>query len=115
MTTDERPTPFPSLSDYAEILADGLDALELSLIPQKIDSVTIADFDQNSLNNIRALYVLGANDGVMPRRPSPGGILSDADRALLAAKKDVVRLELAKTAEEESCGENYLLYHGFSE
>ena len=104
-----------SLSDYTEILEDGLDALELSLIPQKIDSVTIADFDQNSLNNIRALYILGANDGVMPRRPSPGGILSDADRALLAAKKDVVRLELAKTAEEESCGENYLVYHGFTE
>ena len=104
-----------SLSDYAEILTDGLDALELSLIPQKIDSVTIADFDQNSLNNIRALYILGANDGVMPRRPSPGGLLSDADRALLAAKKDAVRLELAKTAEEESCGENYLLYHGFTE
>ena len=104
-----------SLSDYVEILTDGLDALELSLIPQKIDSVTIADFDQNSLNNIRALYILGANDGVMPRRPSPGGLLSDADRAILAAKKDAVRLELAKTAAEESCGENYLLYHGFTE
>ncbi len=104
-----------SLSDYAEILADGLDALELSLIPQKIDSVTIADFDQNSLNNVRALFILGANDGVMPRRPSPGGLLSDADRALLAAKRDVVQLELAKTAEEESCGENYLLYRGFTE
>lgn len=104
-----------SLSDYVEILSDGLDALELSLIPQKIDAVTISDFDQNSLNNVRAIYILGANDGAMPRRPSPGGILSDADRALLAAKKDVVRLELAKTAEEESCGENYLLYHGFTE
>ena len=102
-------------SDYAELLTDGLDALELSLIPQKIDSVTISAFDQNSLNNVRALFILGANDGVMPGRPSAGGILSDADRALLAAKKDKVRLELAKTAEEESCGENYLLYHGFTE
>ena len=103
------------LTDYAELLADGLDALELSLIPQTIDSVTIASFDKNSLNNVRALYILGANDGVMPRRPSAGGLLSSADRALLSAKKDEVRLELAKTAEEESCGENYLLYHGFTE
>ena len=104
-----------ALSDYAELLTDGLDALELSLIPQKIDSVTIASFDENSLNNVRALYILGANDSVMPRRPSSGGLLSDADRALLAAKKDEVRLELAKAGEEESCGENYLLYHGFTE
>ena len=71
-----------SLSDYAELLADGLDAMELSLIPQTIDAVTIASFDQNSLNNIRALYILGANEGIMPKRPSAGGILSEADRAL---------------------------------
>lgn len=104
-----------SLSDYAALLADGLDALEISLIPQGIDSVTIASFDQNSLNNIRALYIFGANEGVMPRRPSVGGLLSDADRTLLAAEGGKVRLEFARTMEEESCGENYLLYHGFTE
>ncbi|MBR5163505.1 MAG: helicase-exonuclease AddAB subunit AddB, partial [Schwartzia sp.] len=104
-----------ALSDYAELMADGLDAMELSLIPQKIDAVTIASFDQNSLNNIRALYILGVNEGVMPRRPSAGGILSEADRALLSSQKGKVRIELSTTAEEESCGENYLLYHGFTE
>ena len=104
-----------SLSDYAALLTDGLDALEISLIPQGIDSVTIASFDQNSLNNIRALYIFGANEGVMPRRPSVGGLLSDADRMLLAAEGEKVRLEFVRTMEEESCGENYLLYHGFTE
>ncbi len=104
-----------SLSDYAELLADGLDAMELSLIPQTIDAVTIASFDQNSLNNIRALYILGANEGIMPKRPSAGGILSEADRALLSVQTGKARIELSKTAEEESCGENYLLYHGFTE
>ena len=104
-----------SLSDYAELLADGLDAMELSLIPQTIDAVTVASFDQNSLNNIRALYILGANEGIMPKRPSAGGILSEADRALLSAQRGKAWIELSKTAEEESCGENYLLYHGFTE
>ncbi len=104
-----------ALSDYADLLADGLDAMELSLIPQKIDAVTISAFDQNSLNNIRALYILGANEGAMPKRPSAGGLLSEADRALLSAQKGKARIELSKTAEEESCGENYLLYHGFTE
>lgn len=104
-----------ALDDYAALLTDGLDAMELSLIPQKIDTVTIASFDQNSLNNIRALYILGANEGIMPRRPSAGGILSEADRALLSAQNEKVRFELSNTAEEESCCENYLLYHGFTE
>ncbi len=104
-----------SLSDYSALLADGLDGLEISLIPQGIDSVTIASFDQNSLNNVRALYIFGANEGVMPRRPSVGGLLSDADRTLLAAEGDKVRFEFARTTAEDSSGENYLLYHGFTE
>jgi len=77
-----------SISNFTELLTDGLDSIELSLIPPQMDAVTIASFDKNSLNNLRAIYILGANEGVMPRRPSAGGILSNADRALLFAQKD---------------------------
>ncbi len=104
-----------SLTQYTELLTDGLDSLELSLIPQKFDSVTISDFDQNSLNNIRALYILGANEGIMPRRSVSAGIFSDTDRAIIASKNDRLQFEFAQTADEKSCGEKYLLYHGLTE
>lgn len=103
-----------TLEEYAAVLDDGLDALEIALIPPSLDAVTVASFDQNSLNNIAALYVLGANDGVMPRRIPDKGLISDADRAQIRRAGEGIKLELSP-GEDESYGENYLLYHGLTE
>ncbi len=104
-----------SLEEYADLLGDGLDGLEISLIPPGIDAVTVASFDQNSLGNIPALYILGANEGNMPRAHHDTGLLSESDRLLLRQAGEKVRLELSPGAAEDACGENYLLYHAFTE
>ena len=103
-----------ALEEYAAVLGDGLDALEIALIPPTLDAVTIASFDQNSLNNSAAIFILGANEGVMPRRVPDKGLISDADRARLRRAGDRVSLTLSP-GEDESYGESYLLYHGFTE
>lgn len=103
-----------TLLDYEEIISDGVDAIELALIPQGLDSVTIAPFDQNSINNVRAVYILGATEGVMPRRREMESLITDADRGVLAASEGSP-MELAPGGREASAGENYLLYHGFTE
>lgn len=103
-----------TLEEYAAVLGDGLDALEISLIPPALDAVTIASFDQNSLNDSAAIFILGANEGVMPRRTPDKGLISDADRACLRRAGERVRLTLSP-GEDESYGESYLLYHGFTE
>jgi ATP-dependent helicase/nuclease subunit B len=97
--------------EFEGVLDDGLDALRVSLIPPGLDYVTIASFDQNSLDNERALYVLGMNEGVMPRHSKETGLLSDADRLHLAE----TGTELPGGALEGSFGERYLLYKGFTE
>ena len=99
------------LKEYEGILGEGLDALEISLIPPGLDYVTIASFDQNSLDNVRAIYILGANEGTMPRRSQEKGLLSDAERLYLAD----AGLELSSGSLEGSFGEKYLLYRGFTE
>jgi len=99
------------LSEYELVLADGLDALQLSLIPQGLDAVTIAPFDQNSLAGLRAIYILGANAGVMPRAISEKGLLTDADRLHLQD----MGLTIPAGGRERSYGEHYALYHGFTE
>ena len=95
---------------YEAILGDGLDALEVSLIPPGLDYVTVASFDQNSLENIKAIYILGANEGVMPCRVQEKGLLSDADR--LHLKESGIDLPLG--AIENSFSEQYILYKGFT-
>lgn len=99
------------LSAFEGILGDGLDALKLSLIPPGIDYVTLASFDQNSLDNVRAIYVLGVNEGVMPRRTTEQGLLSDADRLHLKE----AGLVLPFGSIENSFAEKYLLYKGLTQ
>lgn len=103
-----------ALEEYAAILEDGLDGLEMALIPPSLDAVTIASFDQNSLHNVPAIFILGANEGVMPRRSKDQGLISEADRARLHQIEGEIRLELS-WGKEESYGESYFLYHGFTE
>ena len=100
-----------SRREYASVLEDGLDALQLSLVPPGVDAVTIASFDQNSLDNVRAIYILGANEGVMPRKIHESGLLSDADRLHLQD----LGVKISSGGLERSYGESYLLYRGFTE
>ena len=95
---------------YEAIINDGLDGLQISLIPPGLDYVTLAPFDQSSLDNSRAIYIVGASEGSMPRRARPEGLLSDADRQQLAA----VGLELAAGCSSDNFAEKYLLYRGFT-
>lgn len=97
--------------EFEDVLGDGLDTLQLSLIPPGLDYVTVADFEQNSVENARAIYILGANEGIMPRRSREKGLLSDADRLHLKE----AGLELPQGSVEGSFNERFLLYKGFTE
>ena len=97
--------------DFEAILGDGLDALEMKIIPPGLDYVTVAPFDQNSLMNAKAIYILGAGEGVMPRRSREKGLFSDADRQHLSE----AGLEIASGGLDGSLAEKFLLYRGFTE
>ncbi len=99
------------LREYEGILGEGLDALEMSLIPPGLDYVTVSSFDQNSLFNARAIYILGANEGIMPRRAREKGLLSDGERLRLRESG----LEISAGGQEGIFAEKFLLYRGFTE
>jgi len=99
-----------SLKEYLHLLNDGLDALQISLIPPGLDYITIASFEQNSLENKDAVYILGTNEGIMPKRSKPEGLLSDSDRLYLSDKG----LSLSITVNDDNFFENFLLYKAFT-
>lgn len=109
------------LADYEKVLADGLDALQISLIPPGLDYVAIGYLDQHSLANIRGLYILGANAGLMPRRQHSSGLLTDADRTHLADALHSLRAQgkdiqgyISRGGQERSFAEKYTLYNAFN-
>lgn len=106
-----------NLRSFTELLEDGISNLSISIIPPGLDYVNIASFDQNSLANSRAIYILGANAGTMPRRSSENILLSDADRIRMNRAGAEAKLSceaISVIGEENSYNEGYLLYKGFN-
>lgn len=79
---------------YKELLIVGIQASELGKIPATQDQVILGDLDRTRNNKIRALFVLGMNDGIFPKVNRQEGYLNDNDRILLQESG----IELAKTS-----------------
>lgn len=97
--------------EFELIINEGLDALEMSIIPPGIDEVTISQFDQNSLQNSRAIYLLGFNDSDFPKKAEEKLLLSDADRFYL----NEYGLEISEGGRERIFAEKFLFYRGLTE
>ena len=97
--------------EFESIIGEGLDALEMSLIPPGLDEITVAQFDQNSLQNSRVIFILGFDENNFPRRVGEKNLLSDADRLRLNESG----VEISLGGKENSLAEKFLIYRGLTE
>lgn len=95
-----------SLSEYDKILESGLTEAKVGLIPPGMDQIVVGDTTRTRLKDIKALFFVGVNDGVIPGANRGGGILSDLDRELFAQNQ----LELAPTKRQSAYMEQFYLY-----
>lgn len=56
-----------SLDTFARILSAGLEESSMGLIPPTADSLLVGDIERSRLPDIKALLVLGVNDGIFAR------------------------------------------------
>ncbi|MCR5834768.1 MAG: PD-(D/E)XK nuclease family protein [Selenomonadaceae bacterium] len=96
--------------DFEIIINEGLDALKMSLIPPSVNEVTVAQFDQNSLQNTKVLFVLGFDSNNFPRRVQEKILLSDADRMRL----NDAEVEISDGGKENVLAEKFLIYRGLT-
>lgn len=94
------------LKEYIDVLEAGFCAAEVAVIPPGFDQVLVGDIERTRLENIRVLFFLGVNDGVIPRIGNEGGILSQLERETLAQ----AHYELAPTARERAFIQRFYLY-----
>lgn len=95
-----------SADEFVDVLKAGMGSLSLGMVPPTKDRVVIGDLKRTRLGNIRKLFVIGANEGVLPPRPTEGGLLSEIDREILGENK----LKLAPGAREENFNAQFYLY-----
>lgn len=68
---------------FADYLRCGLSAQSISIIPSGLDRVSFGSVQKNSPTRVKALFIIGANKGLIPAQPSGSGIITDADRIFI--------------------------------
>lgn len=99
-----------SFDTYAKLLKTGIATKEIGQIPQTQDKVTVGDVNRSKTHKVKAIFIIGVNDGVFPSVPSSEGFFNDKDRETLKEEG----IELAKGTIEKMYEENFNIYKAFS-
>lgn len=73
-----------STKAYYDLFDAGLSQCEVGLIPPSLDQVIVGDLDRTRLSEVQYLFVLGLNEGKVPKGTTPKGILTDQERLKIA-------------------------------
>lgn len=97
--------------EFAKILDAGFEEIKVGIIPPSIDCVTIGDVERTRLEHVKVLFVLGVNEGVLPKLSDNQGVLSDNERRIMHENE----IELAPTPRQKVFIQNFYLYLNLTE
>ena len=95
-----------NLKEFCELIDAGFTDMKAGMIPQKLDMLLIGDLKRSRFDDIDTLYLLGANDGLLPSVVSGGGLLTDEERVSLQQ----CGVDMAPADRLDSCIQRYYLY-----
>lgn len=95
-----------SLTAYRSILDAGFENMTLGLVPPGLDQVVVGTLDRSRSPEIKALFVLGANEGIFPARISEQGIFNDDERERISS----LGLELGPGTRKKAFEEQFFIY-----
>lgn len=95
-----------SLREFSQILDAGFGEIQVGAIPATVDRVVVGDMTRTRLDQIKVLYLIGANEGVIPKRKENKGLLTDEEREFFASRQ----VELAPSAKESGLMQRFYLY-----
>ncbi len=72
-----------SLSEFIQVLEAGISEISVGILPQEVDYVLLGDMERTRLKDIKVLFFVGVNDGIVPAGGAGGGMISDIDREFL--------------------------------
>lgn len=91
---------------FLEILSVGFGEYNIGLIPPALEQVLVGSLERSKSHDVKAIYILGANDGIFPVPFKQEGILSDRDREMLGN----LGLELAPDTRGRTFEQQYIIY-----
>lgn len=100
-----------AIGEFAQILDAGFEEIKVGIIPPSVDCVTMGDIERTRLEHVKVLFMLGVNEGIIPKLSSNRGVLSETERRVLAEND----IELAPTPRERVFIQNFYLYLNMTE
>jgi ATP-dependent helicase/nuclease subunit B len=94
------------IKEFSDVLDAGFSEIKVGTIPQTVDKVVIGDIERTRLCEIKTLFFIGINDGIIPKSSGNGGIISDIDREFLCESE----FELAPTPRQQMYIQKLYLY-----
>ena len=99
-----------TLDNFYKIFKIGLKNSNLGKIPGAQDGVTVGDTERSRTHKVKAIFIIGLNDGVFPTINKDEGYFNDADRNILKEQG----IELAKGTIENLYDDNFNIYKAFT-
>lgn len=99
------------IEEFSQILDAGFEEIKVGIIPPSVDCVTVGDIERTRLEHVKVLFMLGVNEGVIPKLTANRGVLSETERRTLSENA----VELAPTPRERIFIQNFYLYLNMTE
>ncbi len=99
-----------SAEEYGTILKSGFEAVEIGLLPPAIDQIIVGTMQRTRVGDIKALLVLGANDGLLPAAAVSESLLNEDEKTVLYKKG----IEICKIDDLRSKEEKLAIYKNLS-
>lgn len=94
-----------------QIVEAGLAEMEIGIVPVNPDSVLVGTMQRTRVGRVKALLVLGANEGLMPLQKTDEGLLSEREKAVL----EEMDLEFSRTEDMVKQEERLAIYRTLSQ
>lgn len=95
-----------SVKEFNRIMDAGFEEIKVGLIPPTSDCVVIGDIERTRLDNIKIVFFVGVNDGIVPKKAENRSVLSETDRDFLE-KMDVT---LSPSTRQKAFIQKFYLY-----
>ena len=87
---------------FRDIFTAGLSQVEIGLLPPTEDGLMMGTMQRSRSGKIRALIVMGANEGVMPQEKPTQGLFSPEEREFFASGgKELCKVDAVRFMEEK--------------
>ncbi len=87
---------------FGDILKSGLEAIEVGLLPPSADGLIMGTMQRTRSSNVKAMLVLGANEGLLPAAAESNSILNEDEKQQLTERDiEICKVDAVRQQEEK--------------